>query len=254
MNVKSTTLSIVIPAFNEQSRLPKTLESLKSQAGDFARDRGLQIIEIWVVDDGSTDGTGDCVQKMAAGWPELRILTLKVNQGKGAAVREGFLQAHGKWILLADADMSTPWSEIEKLFSKAQIENADLVIGSRALPQSEIRIRQSWLREHLGKTFNFILRLLTGVHFRDTQCGFKLVRNTAQSQKIFRDLVIRRFAFDVELVLKMLAENLRVCEVAVVWEHKEESRVHPIKDGFEMLFSVLGLRLRLWRDMMLRPK
>jgi glycosyltransferase involved in cell wall biosynthesis len=252
MDVK--TLSIVIPAFNEERRLPQTLSALNDWSRRSPAGIPYRLLEVIVVDDGSKDQTVAKSVEFIKDWPELRVQSLSKNQGKGAALRFGFLNARGEWVLLADADMSTPWTEVDKVFLRALAVNADMVMGSRAMAESDIRIRQSWLREHLGKTFNFILRGLTRVPFKDTQCGFKLVKNSPLTKEIFQNLSIQRFAYDVEIVLQLLSRKARVEEVAVVWEHKEESRVHPLKDGMEMLFSVLKFRLKTWLVMMLRQK
>lgn len=235
-------VSIVIPAFNEEQRLPSTLEALHAWVRDNA---GLCTInEVLVVDDGSTDGTGELVKSKAQHWSALKIFSLPQNQGKGAAVHMGMRHAQGEWILIADADMATPWDELKVLLKSAQ--TSDLVMGSRALSGSQIIKRQHWFRQSLGKSFNHLLKWIMGLPFKDTQCGFKLIKNdSAFREKILPRLEVQRFAWDVELILFFLHQQRRVQEVPVRWEHKEQSRVHIVRDSFEMLFTVIKLKLKI---------
>lgn len=240
------TLSIVIPAFNEALRLPPTLEDLRRYQGQSP----LDIKEVIVVDDGSKDETLKTVLALMQGWPELRVQSLTVNSGKGAALRAGVLGANSEWVLLADADQSTPWDQLEVLWQAIQQNQLDGAIGSRALRESQIEVRQNLFRQTLGRSFNRILRGLTGLPFRDTQCGFKMFRRSQDLQQIFQELSTLRFAYDVEVLLRLLRKKARVQEVPVRWAHKDESRVHLVFDSSEMLWSVVKLR---W-NMVLRVK
>ncbi|MDG0816311.1 dolichyl-phosphate beta-glucosyltransferase [Bdellovibrio svalbardensis] len=235
-------LSVVIPAYNEESRLPQTLEVLRKLCNEQALQ--WQLREVLVSDDGSLDGTAAFVNNFAKSWPLLKLVNLPQNQGKGAAVRLGMQQAQSEWILIADADMATPWEEMNKF---AQIcEGFDLVMGSRALAQSEITVRQHWIRQSMGKTFNKILKSLVNLPYQDTQCGFKLVRNDASFRKdILTKLSVDRFAWDVELILQMQKNKKRILESPIRWSHQEASRVRMFRDSLEMFFTVVKLRLRL---------
>jgi dolichyl-phosphate beta-glucosyltransferase len=229
-------LSVVVPAFEEERRLGPTLDRI----GEFLRGRG-DPFEVLVVDDGSTDGT---VAVATGRIPEVRVVSLGANRGKGAAVRAGVLEAAGDHILVSDADLSTPIEEIEKL-ERALGAGADVAIGSRGLPASDLQVRQSVLRESMGKVFNRIVRSLGLLPFSDSQCGFKLFR-----AEVARDLFSRSkvdgFAFDVEVLL--LAEGrYRVEEVPVTWKNEPHSRVSPVIDGLAMLRDVLWLRIALSR-------
>ncbi|NUN07345.1 MAG: glycosyltransferase family 2 protein [Bdellovibrio sp.] len=235
-------ISVVIPAFNEEQRLPNTLEVLQTWVHD--NSALCSVKEIIIIDDGSTDGTSALVKRKATQWPLLKVFSLPQNQGKGEAVHVGMKQAVGEWILVADADMATPWDELKVLLS--YVESSDLIMGSRALAGSHIVKRQHWFRQSLGKTFNHLLKVIMRLPFKDTQCGFKLVKNDAVfTNRILPFLEVRRFAWDVELILFFLKEHRCVQEVPVRWEHKEHSRVHIVRDSFEMLYTVVKLKVKL---------
>lgn len=235
-------ISIVIPAFNEAERLPETLRVLRelNEAKGFA----VTVGEVIVVDDGSTDLTLKKVDELRSQWGLLNTLRLPENRGKGAAVKRGMQASQFEWILVADADMATPWEELNKLLALSQ--RGDLIMGSRALPQSQIEVRQHWIRQGMGKTFNRIMRFFVGLPYKDTQCGFKLIRNDADfRQKVLPQLSVERFAWDVELILYMEKFKKRVLEVPIRWQHKESSRVHILRDSIEMLFAIRKMRRRL---------
>lgn len=237
------TLSVVIPAYNEEGRLPNTLQILKEMEG-----AGLLkfiIQEVIVVDDGSKDSTVAWSENFAKSWNKLKVVKLGQNRGKGAAVHKGFAEAQATWILVADADMATPWDEMNKFVS--QLDSYDLFMGSRALAESDIVVRQHWLRQNMGKTFNKILKGLVGLPYKDTQCGFKMVRNNEVfRQQILQKLTVDRFAWDVELILAEQKYKGRIIEVPIRWSHQEASRVHIVRDSLEMFFTVLKLRFRMW--------
>ena len=207
---------------------------------DHLVERG-ESFEILVVDDGSDDGTVQVARGSAD--PPVRLLCLPRNRGKGAALKEGVAASRGEWILLCDADLSTPIQDLEVLESR--IGEADLILGSRAVSDSQVTQHQPIYREMMGKTFNTILRLLSLVEERDTQCGFKLIRGDL-AREIFADLSVERFAYDVELVCLARDREARVVEQGVRWEDSPNSRVHPIRDSANMLMDVLRLRLRRW--------
>lgn len=240
------TLAILIPAFNESLRLPATLNLIKDSKlkGIFSP---WALLEVWLIDDGSQDQTSEIAHRYQAELPELKVLTLPVNQGKGGAIQAGLKRVQADWCLIADADSATPWNQFQVLATqcwKAGSAVSDLAMGSRDLPGSVRSQRQSSIRENLGRLFNLAVRWITGLPFKDTQCGFKLVRMSAV--RPFLDLLrVRRFAWDVELLLFAKRAGLRMLEIPVVWEHKEGSRISPLKDGVEMFFRVLQMRLRL---------
>lgn len=242
------TLSVILPAYNEIRRLPRTFELLK-QAKSQGIFKQVLLETIWVVDDGSKDGTAEYVEKMRAELPELRVHPVRPNQGKGNAIHEGLKVAQSEWCLIADADSATPWDQFNKLYSVAcpstQSIAYPIVIGSRDVPGSERRIKQSWIRENLGRLFNLAIRIVTGLPFKDTQCGFKLVHRPSVIS-FLEHLQIKRFAWDVEFLMFAQAKKLAILEVPVAWEHQEDSRINPLKDGIEMFLRVLQMRSRLF--------
>ncbi len=230
-------LSIVIPAYNEAERIGPSLEQIAA----FLRQRGTEY-EVLVVDDGSSDATAE----VAAGFANLdvRVLSQPRNLGKGAAVRRGVVESRGQRVLISDADLSTPIEAVERL--EAELENAEVVLGSRAVAGADVQVHQPFYRELMGKTFNLIIRTLGVRGIKDTQCGFKLVDGDAARQ-LFTDMIIDRFAFDVELVWLARRRGLRVAEVGVPWVNSPRSRVHPIFDSANMVLDVLTFRFHHWR-------
>lgn len=227
-------LSVVVPAFNEARRILPSLERIFSYLEKQAYDH-----EVVVVDDGSTDSTTAVVREHFGQQPTLRLLSYKPNRGKGYAVRHGALHARGSWVLLTDADLSTPIEELPKL-SAALEQGFDLAIGSRALPGSEVRKRQNLLRERAGKMFNWWVRLVVGLPFRDTQCGFKLFQRERLAP-VWEHLSVDRFAFDVELLAVALALGRKVAEVPVIWTNVPDSTV-SLWRGLEAYLEVWRIR------------
>ena len=213
-------LSIIIPAFNEESRLPGTIQALK-------RYLGMQIfdfLEVVVVDDGSRDGTAALVARAAATWPVLRLLRNPENRGKGYSVRNGMLDAKGDWVLFTDADLSTPIEEVEKLLVAVERDGADVAIGSRALDRSLVSVHQSMMREFSGRFFNLVMRAVARLPFHDTQCGFKLFRREA-AQAVFSRVQIDGFGFDVEALFIARKRGFKTIEVPVRWADVEGTKV-----------------------------
>ena len=235
------TLSVIIPAYNEEQRLKPTIRDLFAY---FRQEQsGFHLLEVLIVDDGSTDKTLDLIADLKREFPLIRLVHLNGNQGKGAAVKAGLMKAQGQWFLIADADQSTPWKEMEILLREALTRGADMAMGSRALNSELVEIHQAWWREGMGKFFNWIVRSMFGLVFLDTQCGFKLLKNFAQIQSVISDLRIRRFAWDVELILALQDRDKKIVEIPVTWRNKLDSRVHPIRDSFEMLFQLSKIRI-----------
>ena len=210
-------LSIVIPAFNEEQRLPDTLQRITRWLAGKSWDQ----TEILVVDDGSKDKTA----KLAASYGRgVRVLQNPGNRGKGYAVRHGMLEAEGEWVLYTDADLSAPIEEFDKLCVAAASGHAQVAIGSRALDRSLVQVHQAAFREYSGRFFNLVMRMVTGLPFRDTQCGFKLFRREA-AQAIFSRQKLDGFSFDVEDLYIAKKLGIPVVEVPVRWRNVEGTKV-----------------------------
>jgi dolichyl-phosphate beta-glucosyltransferase len=240
-----TSLSIVIPAYNESARLPALLDVLSRTAECAVQDSGLELHEILIVDDGSTDGTAELLRVADGEMQKLSAVTcFAENMGKGAAVAEGVRRAEGDQVLLADVDLSTPLEELGKL-TAAMRGGADVAIGSRAIDGSLVE-RGPVHRKLLGKAFNSTVRALTRLDVRDTQCGFKLLpADTAR--RLFADQICPGFAFDVELLIRADLAGLRVAEVPVLYVHDPRSSVRVVSASIRMLrdTSRLAYRLRI---------
>jgi len=208
-------ISIIIPAFNEEKRLASTLTSVQTYLAAGA----WEFSEILVVDDGSRDCTADIAR--AAG---VRVLQNPGNRGKGYSVRHGMLKAAADWALFSDADLSAPINELEKLWNAVEHETADAAIGSRALDRSLIGVHQPAFRENMGRIFNFLMRLETGLPFHDTQCGFKLF-HTAAAREIFKRQRLDGFGFDVEVLFIAGHLGYRTLEVPVRWNDVAGTKV-----------------------------
>jgi glycosyltransferase involved in cell wall biosynthesis len=229
-------LSIVIPAFNEESRLPKTLDRIL----EWLPGQGMKFHEIVVVDDGSRDGTAGVVEKYAHPPSPIRLLRNPGNRGKGYAVRHGMLDAGGEWVLYTDADLSTPIEEVQKLQAAAAEKAAVVAIGSRAVDRSLVAVHQSAFREYSGRFFNIVMRTLTGLPFRDTQCGFKLYRADA-AKEIFSRQEQDGFSFDVEDLVIAQKLGLRAIEVPVRWANVEGTKV-TLAQGMRSFTDLLQIR------------
>jgi len=231
-------LSIVVPAYNEESRLHKTLpEFLKFMAAS------KKPVEIIFVDDGSHDNTSEVIRKATEGLKNARLIKFSVNRGKGAAIREGMLSARGKFRIFADADSSSPIWQAEKLLQAA--DEKTVVIGSRYVSGSLIKIKQPFYRIFGSRIMNLFIRIILLPDIKDTQCGFKLFRGEV-ARELFAAARVDGFAFDVEILL-LAVPRYKVVEVPVAWRHVEESRVSPGRDAARMLWDVLKLRWDNWR-------
>jgi len=231
-------LSVIIPAYNEAERLPKTLhESYAWLQENLEHD-----FEVIVVDDGSTDDTCEKVRALVQNMPELRLIQKEKNQGKGAAVRCGMLAAQGDIHLFMDADHSTHIREVAKVFDVFEHQwDVDVVIASRQHPDSDISQHQSWLREHMGKTFNLLMRLSTGIDMPDTQCGFKAMRQEA-SHAVFSQQKLDGFSFDVEMLFLAQSLGYKISEIPVQWVNEPNSKVRMLIDPLKMFVDILKIR------------
>ena len=227
--------SLIIPAYNEGERLGATLDRVLAYVAAQGWDA-----EVLVVNDGSRDQTADLVRSRAQAHPQLRLIENPGNRGKGYSVRNGMLNATGEILLFSDADLSSPIEEANKLFA-ALAAGADVAIGSRWLQPETQTHRQSLLRQFYGRLFNLALRILLGLNFKDTQCGFKAFTRDA-ARAIFPLQRIERWGFDPELLYLARRAGLKVQEVPVAWAHVEGTRLSPLRDGIRMFGEVLKIR------------
>ena len=191
--------------------------------------------EIVVVDDGSRDSTAAIARKGG-----VRLIENPGNRGKGYTVRHGVLEAKGDWVLFTDADLSSPIEEVERLWTAAEREAAEVAIGSRALDRSLVGVHQPWLRESMGRFFNLVMRVVTGLPFRDTQCGFKLF-DTAAARQIFDRQKLEGFGFDVEVLFIAKALGYRAIEVPVRWDDVAGTKVTMLR-GFQAFVDLVRVR------------
>lgn len=227
--------SIVIPAYNESARIRPTLDELLRYS-----EQQNWNVEILVVDDGSRDDTTAIIREYSKRHPQIVLLDNPENHGKGFSVRAGMLQARGNVCLFTDADLSSPLGEAQHLFD-AIAAGADVAIGSRWLRTELQTVRQPLYRRVFGRVFNLFLRVVLGLNFADTQCGFKAFRREA-AQRIFPLQKIERWGFDPEILFLARKLGLVVKEVPVIWAHSEGTRLHPFRDGLRMGVEVLRIR------------
>jgi glycosyltransferase involved in cell wall biosynthesis len=227
-------LSIVVPAFNEAARIGESIDKIDS----FMR-RSRVSCELIIVDDGSHDNTAEVIKKTQV--KGLRLIRNDHNHGKGYTVRQGVLAAAGQYVLFTDADLSAPIEEVDKLLDVAVKDGVDVVIGSRAVDRSYIEKHQSSLREAGGIVFNFMVRVVLGLRFRDTQCGFKLFHRQ-RSRRIFELQTTLGFGFDPELLFLASREGLQIREEPVRWSHAEGSKVSFFRDAIRMFFDLVRIR------------
>ncbi len=224
-------LSVIIPAYNEEKRLPSTLESVHDFLSESERD-----FEIIVVDDGSSDGTKEVVNQFAADHCGVRLLTHSPNQGKGYSVREGMLKAEGDFLLLDDADGASPIGELTRL-ENAIKSGADIAIGSRAKPCDETVVNALSHRKHIGNTFNIIVQSLLLKGIQDTQCGFKLFKRDV-ARDLFSIARLNRYAFDVEILYLAREKGYEIAEVPINWTNVDGSKINLATDPMNMLFEI----------------
>ncbi len=232
-------LSIIIPAYNEENRIKKTLFAIQKYFNK-------QNIEIIVVNDGSSDNSLKILESLKNKILSLKIISYKKNQGKGYAVQQGINSAIGKYILFLDADNSTPISEYNKLYS-ALNNGTELAIGSRHLSKSNIIIKQSILRILISRIGNYIIRLLLVKNIHDTQCGFKLFKN--QSAKIiFSKQTIKGWGFDMEILAIAQILGYKIKEIPVNWLNTKNSSFRPVKDTWQTLKELITIKRNIIKN------
>lgn len=229
-------LSIIIPAHNEEHRLPPTLTAVDAYLGKQA-----YASEIVVVENGSQDLTAVVTEAFAAGHPRVRLIRER-GRGKGLAVRRGMLEARGQYRFICDADLSMPIEEVAK-FLPPQLEAYDVAIGSREAPGAR-RFNEPAYRHFQGRAFSNLVKLFALPGFEDTQCGFKMFR-AAAADDVFRVQVFDGMSFDVEALFIARRRGYKIVEVPIDWYYRSESRVHPLLDPLRMLRDILTIR-RNW--------
>lgn len=242
-------LSVVVPAFNEEKRIHDSLLRLAAYLETLPGPA-----EVIVVDDGSTDRTAAIVLEFSRGagaegrtagaGVAFRLLQNERNRGKGYSVKHGVLLAAGELVLLTDADLSTPIEELPRLAQEVRTGRNAVAIGSRGLAGSRIERRQPAWRQAMGRSFNRLVRVITGLDFRDTQCGFKVMRRESVLP-LFRAARVERFAYDVEILYLARKAGIGVVEIPVLWRDAPGTKVRALRDSLDMLKDVVGV---VWRD------
>jgi len=228
-------ISVVIPAKNEEFRLPRFLQSLMAYC-----QKSRYRYELIVVDDGSSDKTSEVVLNLKKSFPSLVLIRFEHNLGKGAAVKHGLLSARGRIALFMDADGSTPAEEIEKNL-KFFSEGYDIVIGSRALPNNACLIKALPYRKFMGLFFKFMVRTFLIKDIKDTQCGFKMFRREIV-RPLWENIRLAGFGFDLEVLFVAQRMNYRIKETAVNWTHMDHSKIHLLGDSLTMLINIFQIK------------
>lgn len=229
-------LSVIIPAFNEETRLKNTVEKISQYLKNKHEN-----CEMIIVDDGSTDATFSSASNFPEGFPfETIVLRNETNKGKGFSVRKGILASKGEYVVFSDADMSTPIEEMEKLIDYIR-EGYDIVIGSRAKDESDVVVPQAWYRRTMGKTFNFLAKLVLLEDFNDTQCGFKIFKGDI-AREIASDMKINGFCFDVEMLYLAVKKGYKIKEVGVTWNNSPDTKVKVISSSLNMFFDLFRIK------------
>lgn len=230
-------LSIIIPAYNEEHRLPRSLDKIV----DFIAQQP-ETIEVLIVENGSRDRTTEIADAYAARYPFIRVLHSA--KGKGAAVRAGMMAGEGRYLFMCDSDLSMPIEEVRK-FLPPLLDNYDVAIASREGPGAH-RFNEPQFRHLMGRVFNLIVRVIAIPRFQDTQCGFKSFRREV-AREVFTDGTMDGWAFDVEALFIALRRGYKVVAVPINWYHDPDSRVNPVHDTWRMFRDVLKIRINGWK-------
>ena len=231
-------VSVIVPAYNEQRRIKKTLEALNNYFSDSPITR-----QIIVVDDGSNDNTLAVVKDLKKEITDLSVISYHPNSGKGHAIKKGVEECHGEYILFTDADSSTPIEEFDKFYPL--LRDNQVVIGSRYISGSNIVVKQPHYRVLIGRLGNKLIQFLLLDGVNDTQCGFKAFQHEAAKQ-IFSRMKVNRFGFDIEILSIARLLNFTVREIPVSWYNSHESRIRPIKDSLKTFAELIYIKLNLW--------
>jgi len=233
-------LSVVVPAYNEAQRIGRSLGAIHW----YLVSRNYSS-EVFVVDDGSSDGTAEVVSATIESWPSFRLIRNDRNRGKGYSVRRGVLAARGEFVLFTDADLSAPIDQTGMLIAALESTGADAAIGSRALQRELIGVHQPLFRELGGICFNLAVRLFTGLKLRDTQCGLKLFRREV-THRAFEHMKAERFGFDPELLFLIERFGGRILEIPVRWDNDPATKFNVLRDTVRSFREVADVR---WRAM-----
>ena len=235
----SVKISIVIPAYNEGERITATLIDTFQYLDDKTA-HDWSSYEVIVVSDGSTDSTTSIVNDLKTKHADLRLVQYKDNMGKGYALKQGMTATTGDFALFMDADEATPVSELAKLAAPLLAGDADIAIGSRSVSSSNITSKQPIHRQIVGRMFSLATRILLGMPFRDTQCGFKLFKGDV-ARELFSKSSCEGFAFDVEILANAVSRGCGIKEIGVIWHDQPGSKVNPVIHGAKMMKVVLTL-------------
>ncbi len=238
--VRTPDLSVIIPAYNEESRIVPTVQDIVGYCRG-----GRRAFEVILVDDGSRDGTTAVARVLSEEFPELRVIRLAANRGKGYAVRTGVVNAIGRLVLFADADGATPIAEVERLESAID-SGVDVAVGSRALRGTGVQVHAKLYRHLIGRTFHLLVEWLADGGVKDTQCGFKLFRS-AVAQDLFSRMRMNGFSFDVEVLVMARRRGYRVAEIPVNWTHRPGSKVRLTLDSLQMAADLVRIRAHCLR-------
>jgi dolichyl-phosphate beta-glucosyltransferase len=230
-------LTVVVPCYNEQQRLPRTIERIEAYLGS----RG-DSYELILVDDGSSDGTRRVMDAAAARNPAVSIVAMPRNRGKGRALAEGVRASRGDTVLVTDADLSTPIEELGKLES-ALAAGAGVAIGSRSIKGSRVELSQPIYRVLMGKAFNVLVQIVLLPGIWDTQCGFKLFRGDI-AREVFEGLTTDGFGYDPEVLFLAKKKGVKIAEVPVVWRNSAPTKVSAVRSSIDMFRHLLRIRFR----------
>ena len=227
-------LSIIIPTFNENKIIEKNLNKIINY---FSKKIPFEVI---LINDGSTDNTKEIINNFK--FSNLVVLNNPINLGKGAALKLGFKKSKGDMVLIVDADLSTSIEQFDILYKK-YLEGYNIVIGSRSTKDANVLVKQGILRILAGKIFNLLIKLILGINFKDTQCGFKLF-DGIKARKIMHHSTINKFCIDVEILFLAKKFNLKVYEIGITWKDDKESSVNLIRDSFNMFLDLIRIRFK----------